>query len=522
MRVTATRNALLIGSATVCLYSVGTRLFPDVLGLYTTARTQGRLFNPLGYWNAQGVLASLAIILAASVAIGRGRIAARAIAAAIIPLLALDCYFTLSRGAVAAVLIGIVAWLVVDPRRIRTSAWLLLLAPWSALAVLQARSMPKLVGRAFGLASAPDGHRLALVAVLMGIVGAAIVVVIASREDSIRVHRHIVTAYLGCGLVLVLLAFGAATARYGTPVDMAHKAYSAAVGPPPTVDNATRVESLSLNGRPALWRVAWASGTAHPVFGVGAGSFETTWLKNRPVPGDDRWAHSLYLQAFSEGGVVALGLLLLALAAPLVAVFGARKNPLIPPLFGVYVAYLVHAGTDWDWQVPALTLVALWAASAVCSAGNPTTAVRLSTPRVRWPLVTAAVICAVVAAAGFAGNWELDRSQSAANHGDYAEAVSTAKTAARWQPWSFRPWMALAAAERRQGETALARQAYRTAADRDPARWEPWFALAQTGPSAAANRLMFKQAIDRNPLSNQIAHYCRVRRITGCQRNYLR
>ena len=518
----ATRDALFAGTTLVCLYSVATRLFPDTLGLYTSVATPGRLFNPLGYWNAQGVFAAFAVLLAAGVAVGRGRPACRAAAAALVPLLALDCYFTFSRGAVAALAIGLVAWLIIDPSRLRTGGWLLLLAPWTAIAVLQAHSMPELAGRAFGLASAPSGHRLALTAVVVGVVGGLVVFVLARNEHRVKIGRRVVSLLVGCAIVFVLLGAVATIARYGSPAHLVRAAYSAALAPPPRVDNAGRVESLSLNGRPDLWRVAWTSGKAHPIAGAGIGSFESTWLRNRPTPGDDRWAHSLYLETFSETGIIGLALLLIALCAPIVSVIPARKDRLVPPLFGVYVAFLVHAGTDWDWQMPALTLVALWAAAAITAVEGRSRPLRLVPGKRRWLLATVAVSLGTLAAAGLVGNWNVERSQAAAARGNYTEAETAASTAARWQPWSYRPWMELGDARRAQGELAGARLAYLTAADRDPARWEPWFALGQIGVSARNDRALMEQATRRNPLSNQIAHYCRVNKIPSCERRYFR
>ena len=62
-------------------------------------------------------------------------------------------------------------------------------------------------------------------------------------------------------------------------------------------------------------------------------------------------AHSLYLETLAELGLVGLALLVLALAPPLVAGFRGVEAAAT----GGYVAFLIHAGLDWDWELPAVT-----------------------------------------------------------------------------------------------------------------------------------------------------------------------
>src|SRR5436305_1855043 len=56
------------------------------------------------------------------------------------------------------------------------------------------------------------------------------------------------------------------------------------------------------------------------------------------------------------GGLV---LLLIALLTPLVAAVRARHRPTTAIAAGAYVAFLVHAGVDWDWELTAVTLTGL-------------------------------------------------------------------------------------------------------------------------------------------------------------------
>jgi len=111
--------------------------------------------------------------------------------------------------------------------------------------------------------------------------------------------------------------------------------------------------------RPEYWRVALEDAQDHPLLGSGAGSFDDVWLERRTIAANVRDAHSLYLESLAELGPVGLALVLTAFAIPLVGAVRARGQPLAVVAGGAYVAFLVHAGLDWDWEVPAVTLAGL-------------------------------------------------------------------------------------------------------------------------------------------------------------------
>ena len=349
--VTVVRNAVLAGALVVCGYSLGTRLFPDWLGVYTDAIAPGRLFNPLGYWNAQGTLAALAMLLAASVAADRGRTVVRALAAALVPMLALDCYFTLSRGSILALAVGLAFWLVLEPRRLRVSCWFAALAIWPLALIWHARHITVLTGDRFGINSAAAGHRLAGVTLIMSALTAAVAVVAIHLERNRTITPLLRRALLVGWVAIGVIAIGASIARYGTPAHIVHNGYSALTARPtgngdgPNV-SPDRVLSLSLSGRNYLWTVSWNAAKAHPLTGGGVGSYEQRWLLDRTLPADSRWAHSLYLETLGETGLIGLVLLIIALTAPVVAGVRNRAAPLVPALTGAYVAYLFHAGVD--------------------------------------------------------------------------------------------------------------------------------------------------------------------------------
>jgi O-antigen ligase len=117
------------------------------------------------------------------------------------------------------------------------------------------------------------------------------------------------------------------------------------------------------------WNVALREYADNPWLGSGAGTYVDYWLRYRPVDSFSRTAHSLYLQALGELGAIGLLLVVLALALPLAALW-RRRDPLLAAAVGAYVAYILHTGVDWDWQLPAPTLAGLFCGGAALAAGG--------------------------------------------------------------------------------------------------------------------------------------------------------
>ena len=124
---------LLVGTwaaiTTVALYSLATHLGPAVFGFYQDPLQPGRLFQPVGYWNALGIFCVMGIALALGLVDRRGPVVLRAVAAASIAPLAATTYFTFSRGSWIALAVG-VAWVIaLNPHRLRYLATALLVLP---------------------------------------------------------------------------------------------------------------------------------------------------------------------------------------------------------------------------------------------------------------------------------------------------------------------------------------------------------------------------------------------------------
>jgi hypothetical protein len=117
-------------------------------------------------------------------------------------------------------------------------------------------------------------------------------------------------------------------------------------------------QPLTLFGenRPHYWRVAWRDVEEHPLLGSGAGTFGAYWLEHRTIGEFVHDAHSLFLETLAELGPVGLALVLAALGAPLLGL-GRRRHRVVAAAAGAYVAFLLHAAIDWDWEFGAVGVV---------------------------------------------------------------------------------------------------------------------------------------------------------------------
>ena len=131
-------------------------------------------------------------------------------------------------------------------------------------------------------------------------------------------------------------------------------------------------QPLTLFGenRPHYWRVAWQDFEANPALGSGAGTFGAFWLEHRPVDEFVHDAHSLFLESLAELGPVGLVLLVIGLGVPLLGLRG-REDPFVAAAAGAYVAFLLHAAVDWDWEFGAVGLVGILCAGALLVGTRP-------------------------------------------------------------------------------------------------------------------------------------------------------
>jgi hypothetical protein len=494
-------GGLLGAIALICGYGLVTRLFPRTFGV-SEPLGQYRLAEPIGYWNALGVLAAMGAVLALALAVPASR-RSRALLGAMLVVLLPALYFTFGRAAWVALGFGLAATLVMAHRRRRALAsTTMLIAPWCVLAVALAAGAPALNTSGAPVEEIADaGRRLAVGITLLA--GAAALATLAQprveaalwalplRRVRPALAGAVIAAALGAALLGGVVAaggperlIGSLGNRFSTP-------------PAPTGGHLDqRLFSLYGEGRAAVWRVAAEAAWTHPVTGIGAGAFEQHWLANRRQPQNFRDAHNLYLETLVELGIVGLALLVAMLAAPAVAAMRAREDPLVPAATGGLVCFLVHAAFDWDWEMPAVTIAALACAAATLALARPDAA-RVLRWRARAVGLAVVVVLAAVATVGLVGNGAVGASIAALRGGDYQRAEREAGRATRWAPWSAEPWRWLGEARLARGDRVGARRSFNQALRRAPRDW----ALSSDG---AARRQAIAHAAALNPLSPDV------------------
>lgn len=484
-------GGLLCAIGAVSLFSLGTRLFPNVLRVYDPTAAK-RLAQPLGYWNGLSAFTALGAVLALGFAVhGRTPAVRAASAALLIPLLA-TFYFTFGRSGWIALAAGTLVYIGLDRRPLRPLVLLVALSPLLALAVWLASRRPGLTHAHASLDRAThDGHGLALQLVVLSFAAATIAFIFWLVERRTTFPRSVKVAFAILLAVACMTSAALAFAHYGGPWSLTQRAWRNFKAPSPRAANLNkRLFTLSGNGRYQLWTIALDDARSHPWLGSGAGSYERYFLRHQPAHlGRVRDAHSLYVETLAELGPFGLALLVVVLGTPL-AVAVKRRRPITAIAAGAHVVFLVHAATDWDWELPAVTLAALVCAVAMLLGGRGARRPkRLSAP-VRTVAVAALAGAGIFAVVGLLGNSALATSLSDLAAGKIADAEKQAQRAASWAPWSSDPWDSLGDAQVAGGTKAAAIESYRKGLSIDRNDWKLWYDLAIAATGATRRHAM--------------------------------
>jgi hypothetical protein len=345
----AVEPALALGTLLVVGYGLSERLLPGIFELDRSTAAAGRLNQPLTYWNGVGAVAALGVLLCTRLAGDptRSRAMRAAAASSAVPLV-MGLWLSYSRGALAALGVGLLALGALG----RSRAQLIAIGVTLAAGVPVAFAADGFDGvRALqGSASAREQDGLAMLAIMLALMAAAAATtwVVARLEPRpIALPR-----WAPAALAVAVIAVGATVVAIAA-TDRGRPAVAGA--------GAQRLGSLESN-RYDYWKVALDHGfAAEPVKGIGAAGFAVIWLQYRDVPERAKVAHSLYVETLSELGIVGFAMLALLFAG--VAMAAARAYRVAPVHAAGPIAALVvfsaHSAVDWDWQGPAITLIPL-------------------------------------------------------------------------------------------------------------------------------------------------------------------
>jgi tetratricopeptide (TPR) repeat protein len=512
-------EGIAIAVIAIALIALASRLLPDLVGLAEDPEAGARLSYPLGYWNGDavvfGIATGLGLWLSRRATIG----ALRWAAVALLPGVLLALYFTYSRGGLLATAIACGCLIALSRDRLWLLATLAAAGLGALPALLAAQANNSLAENLHDSQVAGEGLTVLAILVAGSLLAVGLVAGLKwlERRQGRLTDRAIAASrnprvLRGTALLAALLAIAAALAVGGRAWDQ----FSSPDLQPPS-SSGEHFTQLSGSGRTEFWRVAINAFEEKQLLGHGAGTYRFSWHRQRddPVPNLD--AHSLYLQAFAELGLVG-GLLVLAMVGCLLwAGFAAwraaegRQRDLFAALLGSCLAFAICSAIDWFWQIATLGAIFFLAAGVLVAgrcvqlarrrtAGNGHQAERgfgfaVAGLGIAWISMVALVGPLLV-------DREIDASNTAVIEGNLANAVSHAETARKVEPWATTPYKQLGLLAEREGNYPVAIDRLDQAIDREEDNWLLFYLRARVEHRAgdeAAARADLSEAKRLNP-----------------------
>jgi hypothetical protein len=466
-----------LGIAVIAIVGLATRLRPDLFPIQQTAFSQ-RLSYPLTYWNAVALMVALGMVIAlqacADFATSRP---VRVIAAGLFPALGAALFLTLSRGGIAAAVFALALFAVLGrPRGLILALVAIAVPTW--LAVSHAYDATALVGAdPTGPAAIAQGRALENQLFLWcGCAAAIRAALIPFDRRLARLSLPSLPPRARVATIAVIVAVAALAAVASGLTGAVDRRYHEFVqGTPaqaqPLSASRDRLTRANDSQRLNHWRVALRASSDHRLTGLGAATFGLQWLRYRDNGFLTTEAHSLYVETLSELGVVGLVMLLIAIGALIAAPFTRfKRRPAAAAAAAVVAAWALHSGVDWDWEMPAVSIVPLLlAAVAATVPARPSGGRRRLTP---WIAGVGAMLLIVVPAASALAGSRLDQALSAYKGGDCASAVVDARAAASIEHLRPEPHALLAVCALRSNDLAGARSEASRAISLDRQNWE--------------------------------------------------
>ena len=550
-------GGLALASVIICAYALLTKIFPASLD---ASNTYARLAEPYGYWNAVGLTAAMGAICCMWLGARRaGHALLSALAYPALGLLLLTLVLAYSRGALVALMLGLVLWFAVVPLRLRGAALLIVAGVAAGAAGAWDFKTHALSAEAVPLAQRTTaGHQLGVVVVLMLVLlaaaGVAIGFLTARRAPSQRSrYRAGATLLALIALMAVGVAGALAHSQRGLTGSISHAFNSLtdpnAKPPPNTPGRLTAIASV----RARYWKEALQIFDAHPILGAGAGGYRVARLRYRNETLEVRHAHGFIVQTLADLGLVGLLIALILLLTWMAAagrpthIFNRRwspwgqwlalksggrpgwrssPEPYTPERIGMLsmlclvVVFGAHSLIDWTWYTPGTACVALLCAGWLAGRGElnrparaaPQPAAAEAEPaggrpsRLRMALACATVIAALLA---MWTQWQPQHSEEARSQAlallasNPDGALREANTAVSRDPLSVEALFALSSIEQATGHPALARATLQKAVRLQPSNPQTWLTLGRydltNDPGAALPE--FQAAVYLNPQS---------------------
>jgi hypothetical protein len=473
--------------------------------------TQSRLNYPLNYWNGLAAFVAMGVPLMAHYAATARALALRMLAAAALPAMAAVIYLTFSRGGWLEMGAAVIVLLALSSDRLWRLATLAIGAAGGALLIAAIHQRPAVDHGLLNTAAARHGGdeliAVALVvcagvALLQGAIALAERHVEAERAFSRRpggllrrpLARVVLATAAVCAVAIAFIAAGGPHALAHAWQDFKNPALNVEAGQSNTEG---RLLAVSGNGRYQYWSSALDAFSGHPIGGIGAGTFQFWWAAHGSIYSYVVNAHSLYFETLAETGVVGIALLALLLGAGVGGALrrlrraDAHRRALLAAIIASAAAFLVAAGVDWVWQIPAIPVVLLLLLAAG-AAGTTRRGLGLggeeegsladapaphAGSRAAW--VALAALGAAAILVPLASAVSVRSSQAQAQEGRLAGALTSAHTAADWQPYAAEPALQQALVLEQGGNFGAAAAQARRATGAARTDWQAWLVRAR-------------------------------------------
>ncbi len=513
-------EGIAIALAVVAFAALGSRLLPELITAGPGLGSGPRLRYPLGYWNADGVAFGIGTAMLLWMSRHSLTAALRWAAVASLPVLLLALYFTYSRGGLLSLLVACGCLLALSHDRL----WLLgslAIGGLGALPALLSIQGHRSLADNLDVQAAVDQGTTVLLLLLAGVALSLLLYAGLRRLESrgggltgraVALSRNPV--------VLKRLALVGALLAIGVAIAIGGRAWSQFTASDVQFPNEPEqhFKQLSSANRDEFFRVAVDAFGEEPLLGHGAGTYQFSWNELRSISLPVTEAHSVYLEAFAELGLVG-GLLVLGLVGTLLWTgFAAwrhargRERELCAALLAAAAAFAIAAAIDWFWEIAALGAIFFLASGVLVAArcgqlSRARAAANGQEEGRRFGLAVAGLAVAWITALALIGPLLVDReikaSQAAATDGNLASAVNHADTARSIEPWAATPYVQLGLLAQAQGDYATALQRLSQAIRREDRNWVLYYLRAkvahEAGDDAVANADR-RRAQQLNPL----------------------
>lgn len=511
-------EGLAISLVAIAFLALASRLLPHVLNVDELGNGP-RLRYPLGYWNADGI----AFGIGAALMLWMSRLSLTAwlrwAAVAVLPAVLLALYLTYSRGGLLALAVACGCLIALSHDRLWLLATLAIGTVGALPAVLAVQARHSLAENLANQASVDQGLTVLLLLVAGIALALALFAGLRWLENRGGGKTGRMVELSRDPKVLKRIALVAALVAIGAAIAVGGRAWSQFSSPDLQFPSnpAEHFGQLSGAGRHEFWRVAIDAFGEEPAIGHGAGTYQFSWDQLRKVPTPVLNAHSLYLEAFAElgviGGLIVLGMVGVLLWSGLAAWRAARgaQRELYAALFAVILAFAVGAAIDWLWQIAAVGAIFFLASGALvaarCAQLMRSRAAANGHPEDRrYGLAVAGLAVAWITALALIGPLLVDReiqsSKSAAASDNLASAIEHANTARSIEPWAASPYVQLGLISEFQHDYATGAERLGQAIEREEGNWLLYYLRARIedqGGELGAAQADLREARRLNP-----------------------